>query len=83
MGFRFICPSTGHEIEAKCQVDDEDRTEKIISHCSFCGGLHVWVFVEKPTSKDADSSGLRQQRAETIAELKQHSRKDSNPKPMA
>jgi hypothetical protein len=48
MGFRFICPSTGHKIEAAGQVDDEDlmlRTENITTQCSFCGGSHEWVFV--------------------------------------
>jgi hypothetical protein len=48
MGFRFICPSTGHKIEAAGQVDDEDlmlRTENITTQCAFCGGSHEWMFV--------------------------------------
>jgi hypothetical protein len=46
MGFRFICPRTGHEIEATFEIDDEDlmvRRESIATQCSFCGGSHEWV----------------------------------------
>jgi hypothetical protein len=57
MGFRFICPSTGHEIEAAGQVDDKDlmlRTENISTQCSFCGGSHEWVFVADTQANGED-----------------------------
>ncbi len=57
MGFRFICPSSGHKIEAACQVDDEDlmlRTENIATQCSFCGGSHEWVFVADTQANSED-----------------------------
>jgi len=54
MGFRFICPSTGHKIEASCQVDEDLmlRTENIAAQCCFCGGSHEWVFVQSPQREE-------------------------------
>ena len=49
MGLRFTCPSTGHKIDTTFEVDDDDPlllcAEGIGTQCSFCGGLHEWVFV--------------------------------------
>ena len=48
MGFRFVCPNTGHKIETATEIDDDDlllRRESIGMQCSFCGGRHRWVFV--------------------------------------
>jgi len=59
MGFRFICPSTGHKIETTFEIDDDDlmlfRTQGIGTHCSFCGGTHEWVFVASTQGEERKS----------------------------
>ncbi len=47
MGLRFVCPSTGHKIEAALEVDDEKllliRKEDLQTPCSFCGDSQVGI----------------------------------------
>jgi hypothetical protein len=49
MGFRYICPNTGHKIDTAFEIEDDDlmplRTQSIAMQCSFCGGSHEWVSV--------------------------------------
>jgi hypothetical protein len=59
MGFRFVCPSTGHRIETALEVDDENllrfRTQGIGTQCSFCGGSHEWVFIVSEQGEERKS----------------------------
>jgi len=48
MAFRFICPSTGHMLEASVESDDENDLSQLQPgrmQCSFCGGSHEWVYI--------------------------------------